>query len=31
LNATRFEYEFGFRPTPISEQLRRAAGKSNAS
>jgi nucleoside-diphosphate-sugar epimerase len=31
LNATRFEYEFGFRPTPISEQLRRAAGKSKAS
>lgn len=31
LNATRFEYEFGFRPTPIFEQLRRAAGKSNAS
>ena len=31
LNATRFEYEFGFRPAPISEQLRRAAGKSNAS
>src|SRR6266700_972710 len=31
LNATRFEYEFGFRPVRISEQLRRAAGKSNAS
>jgi hypothetical protein len=31
LNATRFEYEFGFRPAPISEQLRRASGKSNAS
>src|SRR5882762_717207 len=31
LNATRFEQEFGFRPAPISEQLRRAAGKSNAS
>jgi hypothetical protein len=31
LNATRFEYEFGFRPAPISEQLRRAAGKRNAS
>jgi UDP-glucose 4-epimerase len=31
LNATRFEYEFGFRPAPIAEQLRRAAGKSNAS
>src|SRR5260370_33151766 len=29
LNATRFEYEFGFRPAPMSEQLRRAAGKSN--
>ena len=30
LNATRFEYEFGFRPAPISGQLRRAAGRSNA-
>jgi nucleoside-diphosphate-sugar epimerase len=31
LNATRFEHEFGFRPAPLSEQLRRAAGKSKAS
>src|SRR5260370_28673996 len=31
LNATRFESEFGFRPAPISEQLRHAAGKPNAS
>jgi nucleoside-diphosphate-sugar epimerase len=31
LNATRFESEFGFRPAPIFEQLRRAAGKSNTS
>jgi nucleoside-diphosphate-sugar epimerase len=26
LNATRFEYEFGFHPAPISEQLRRQQG-----
>ena len=30
LNTTRFEHEFGFRPAPIFEQLRCAAGKASA-